>query len=243
MMDAYLDQLLDELVAAEPREQWSDVRARARRPRRRYTAVVAAVAVLVLAPATWAAVNAFEGTPAPRSIKQSFVEWNANAVLIARNGFRKHAPKAIASKAHGVIQVQTADGPLDLWAAPARGGGACYFIGWQSELRKTHAFGESSCVPAAKKRSARIVNVSWGGDYLHRSYEVLEGYAYGAARTVRVALADGRTKTLPVVEGFFLGVARRGAESLRSHRGIRVVSITARDAHGKVVGRWRLQER
>ena len=62
MMDAHLDQLLDELVPVEPREQWNDVLRRARRSRRRYFAVVAAVAVLVLAPAAWAAVNAFEGS-------------------------------------------------------------------------------------------------------------------------------------------------------------------------------------
>lgn len=52
--DAYLDGLLNELVVTEPREAWSDVVARARRSRRRYLAVVAAIATLVLAPSAWA---------------------------------------------------------------------------------------------------------------------------------------------------------------------------------------------
>jgi len=52
--DAYLDGLLDELVVTEPREAWCDVVARARRSRRRYVTVVAAIATLVVAPSAWA---------------------------------------------------------------------------------------------------------------------------------------------------------------------------------------------
>ena len=135
MTDAYLDSLLDELVTAGPHERWSDVLGRARRSRRRYTAVVAAIAALVLVPATWAAVDAFEGTPAPQSIQQNFVEWNATAVQIGESGFRTAAPRADASKAHGVLQLQTNDGPLDMWGAPeSTGKGTCWFVGWDSEM-------------------------------------------------------------------------------------------------------------
>ena len=237
-MDAHLDGLLDELVTAEPRERWNDVLGRARRARRRYVAVVAAVAALVLAPAAWAITRAFEGKPAPPSIKSVFKESNKMAATFAK-ALGRRQPKAIASKAHGVIQVQTAEGPLDLWAAPASGGGTCYFVGWQSDVHQTRALGESSCIPGSvehTRSAAHSLSISWGGDYVHRAYEVVNGYAFRGATSVRFRLSDGRTRTLPVVEGLFLGVIRRSANSLRSHRGIRVVSATARDRRGHVVG-------
>lgn len=53
-MDAYLDELLDKLVAAEPREAWNDVLHRARRTHRLYVGAAAGVGALVLAPAGWA---------------------------------------------------------------------------------------------------------------------------------------------------------------------------------------------
>jgi hypothetical protein len=238
MTDVYLDDLLDELVAAEPRDRWNDVLRRARRARRRYVAAVASIAALVVVPAAWAISHAFEGKPAPQSIKSAFQESNKMATMFAK-ALGRRQPRAIASKAHGVIQVQTADGALDLWAAPATGGGTCYFDGWESDVHKTSAFGESSCIPGSAERTrsaAHSLNISWGGDYAHREYEVLKGYAFRGATTVRLRLSDGRTKTLPVVEGLFLGAIRRGENSLRSHRGIRVVSATARNARGHVVG-------
>lgn len=244
MTDAYLDRLLDELVGTEPRETWSDVVARARRRRRRYVAVVAVVAVLVLAPAAWAITQAFEGKPAPQSIKSAFRDANTMNAMIAKVLGRRQ-PKAIASKAHGVIQVETADGPLDLWAAPASDGGTCYFIGWQSEVHETNASGSSSCVPGtARANNARSsafnLAVSWGGDYKHRNYTVVEGYAYGGATTVRIARSDGSTMTLPVVEGLFLGALRQSTHwRLRP----KIVSVVSHDAQGHVVGYLRVPPR
>jgi hypothetical protein len=94
----------------------------------------------------------------------------------------RRQPKAIVSKTHGVIQVQTADGPLDLWAAPATDGGTCCFVGWQSDLHKTQAAGNSSCAPATaslsnKGSSAHSLDLSTWGDYQHRNYNIIQGYA------------------------------------------------------------------
>jgi hypothetical protein len=244
MMDAHLDNLLDELVTAAPRERWNDVLARARRSRRRYFAAVVTGAALVLAPAAWAITQAFEGKPAPQSIKSEFRFGNRMKAKIDKVLGRKE-PKAIASKAHGVIQVQTADGPLDLWAAPASDGGTCYFVGWQSDLRETRAAGTSSCAPATADRDNALgplhnLEVSWGGDYKHRNYRVVDGYAYGGATTVRITMSDGSTKTLPVVEGLFLGALH---QSLHWRLRPRLVSVVTRDAHGHVVGSLRLPQR
>lgn len=245
MMDAHLDNLLDELVTAEPRERWNDALARARRSRRRYVAAVVTGAALVIVPAAWAITQAFEGKPAPQSIKSEFRFGNRMKAKIDMVLGRKE-PKAIASKAHGVIQVQTADGPIDLWAAPASDGGTCYFVGWESELRKTRAGGTSTCVPATAKRSnaqsfgEHNLEFEWWGDYLHRNYRVANGYAYGRATTVRVNLSDGSSKTLPVVEGLFLGAVH---QSLHWRLRPKLVSVVTRDAHGHVVGYLKLPPR
>jgi hypothetical protein len=231
MNDAYLDGLLDELVTPRPRDRWNDVLVRAGRSRRRYAAIVAAVAVLVLAPATWAAVNAFEGTPAPQSIQQNFLQWDAQAAArqyaLAQAGFTAKVPQAVADKAHGVLQLQTGDGPLDMWAAPATDRGTCYFIGWESDLsRPAGAYGYGGCAPATPQNGD---DITWGEVNLpptHPNYWVLSGYVYGDAATVDVVLADGRTTTLPVVEGLFMAAFDSQEK---------IASLTAHDAAGSVV--------
>lgn len=234
MTDAYLDGLLDELVTAEPREQWYDVRGRARRSRRRYAAVVATLAVLVLTPATWAAVNAFEGTPAPQSVVQNFLQWDARAAALsaaqARAGFAAHVPTADASKAHGVLQLQTGDGPLDLWAAPGTDGGTCWFIGWESDLNRPYgAYGFGGCAPQTPTDGRKI---SWGEvnlPPLHPNYWILNGYVYGDASTVEVTLSNGESTTLPLVERLFIAAFDSDTK---------IASFTARDDAGQVVASW-----
>jgi hypothetical protein len=153
---------------------------------------------------------------------------------IAKTLGRKE-PKAIASKAHGVIQVQTGDGPIHLWAAPATDGGTCYLIAWQSGLGAA----SSSCVPATAANAhggPRNLDFGWGGDYAHRNYNIINGYAYGGATTIQVRLSNGKTKTLPVVEGLFLGALHQSTHwRLRP----KIVSVIAHNAHGQVVGSWR----
>jgi hypothetical protein len=230
MTDVHLDGLLDELVPTESWEAWNDVLVRARRARRRYAAVVAAVAALVLAPATWAAVNAFEGTPAPRAIKQTFVREDATAAtmqaLLAQAGFTKKVPRADASEAHGVLRLQTSDGPLDMWAAPERNGsGSCWLVGWESDLHENNAGGLSSCAPAGKQ-AIDLINYN---DAHHPAYLVVAGSVTGQERTLDLTLTDGRTATLPVAEHLFVGALPHG-----SH----VASIVGRDANGHEVATW-----
>jgi hypothetical protein len=232
-MDAYLDCLLDELVTAEGREAWQDVLARARRSRRRYVAVVMVVAALALAPTAWGIAQAFEGKPAPPSVKSDLRFSNKMRAEIAKTLGRKE-PKAIVSKAHGVIQVQTADGPIDLWAAPATDGGTCYLIAWESGLGAR----SSGCVPATAalanaQGGPHNLEFSSGGDYAHRNYNVVNGYAYRGATTVRVTLSNGKTQTLPVIEGLFLGALHQSTHwRLRP----KIVSVIAHNSHGGVVG-------
>ncbi len=223
----------------EAEADWDGVLRRAGVRSRRYVVALALAAALVLAPAAWAITRAFEGTPAPPSVKSNFQLSNEMAAKFPKTFGRKF-PKAIVSKAYGVIQVKTADGPLDLWAAPARGGGTCDFVGWQSDLNHAHAAGGGTCYPATAKlnnaqSSSSAHNLDFGtwGDYKHRNYKIVNGYAYGAATTVRVTLSNGHTKTLPVVEHLFLGALHQSTHwRLRP----KIVSVTTRNAHGQIVG-------
>jgi hypothetical protein len=229
-MDAHLDGLLDELVTTEPREAWSDVLRRARRTRRRYTALAAAVAVFVLAPATWAAVDAFEGTPAPQSIHQTFLQWDAQAAAMeaaqAQDGFSRDVPRADANKAHGVLQLQTTDGPLDMWAAPeSDGNGTCWFVGWESDMQADNAQGSGSCTEPDNSG----IDPGWEWGAPHPTYTILDGSVTGDETTLDVTLTDGETTTLPVVEHLFLAALPRGSKP---------ASITGRDAQGNVVETW-----
>ncbi len=226
MMDAYLDGLLDELVPAEPREQWSDVLGRARRSRRRYTAVVAAVCALVLAPAAWAITNAFEGTPAPPDVSNDFTNLNTMADLAVQQGIAAKWPHADVSQAHGVVEIQTADGPEDLWAAPSDRGGQCYFIDWASDPPgqdgSKYGFGgcEQSPAPASK--------IGFGDVWVagHPDVRTFYGSVYVNAATIQVSLDDGSTLTAPVVEHLFVGSFPQGAKADR---------VRAFDAAGNVV--------
>ncbi len=229
MSESYLDGLLDELVRVDARESWDDVLRRARRAQRRYVAVVVTIAVLVLAPATWAAVKAFEGTPAPPSIKKDFVLMNRSILqspaVVA--GIQAQTPEAVVSKAHGVLQVQTPYGPLDLWAAPEVGGkGKCWFTIWERGNKRGSFEGTCSnpSIPAPP------IDISPGWDAYHPSVTKIEGSVTGPETTLEVKLTDGATTTLPVVEHLVLGVVPQPGPHLPG-----VVSVTGRDASGKVV--------
>lgn len=230
MMDAYLDGLLDELVPAEEREAWDDVLRRARRSRRRYSALVAVVGALVLAPAAWAAVNAFEGTPAPQPIQHTFIEGDAATEAMnayaAQSGFTRDVPLADASRAHGVIRLQTSDGPLDMWAAPAlNGNGTCWFVDWESDIHGDNVLGGGSCTQAD---DSAIEPTTWSAAS-HPAYTVLQGSVTGPETTLDVTLTDGSMTTLPVVEHLFLGALPHGSQ---------LSSITGLDTAGNVVAAW-----
>src|SRR5262249_11694296 len=147
LMDAYLDHLLDELVAVEAPQAWQDVLDRARRSRRRYVAAVAVVAALILAPAAWAITQAFEGKPAPPSVTPFFRASNRMRAQMA-NALGRKEPKGMVSKAHGVIQVKTLDGLIDLWAAPAQGGGTCQLVAWEPNPSHPQGAASGGCYAA-----------------------------------------------------------------------------------------------
>ena len=209
MTEAYLDDLLDGLVPPPVvRADWADVLGRARRTRRRYALVAAFAATLVIVPTALAfggrLANWFHGKPAPASIRQNFVEFNADmqkmAAAAAKSGFVRKAPQAIVARAHGVLALRTADGPVYLWAAPRRGGGIC----WLVQLVAAKGRGGLSTCDEAWPVHQRLTFETFG-TIVYPSEQFIFGRALGGAASVVVDLSNGEKTKLPVVEGLFVG--------------------------------------
>ena len=199
-----IENALDELVPEfEPRAGgWNDVLHRARRTRRRYGLVAVAVAGLLVAPAALGLRALFQGTPAPPAVRTVFAD------QFTRRGFASRYPQADVKQAHGVLEVQTPDGPEDLWAAPNSEGGQCWFIDWANDPPGPDGrqFGFGGCYPVSVAE-----DIDWGAVWVpaHATALTLWGHLRAAATRVEVDLASGSTLHLPVVENFFLASLSR----------------------------------
>lgn len=234
MSDAYLSDLLDGLVTADPPPAWDDVLGRARRSRRRYGLIAVAVATLVVAPATWAVTNVFEGSTPPESIS-GFAQKGNELTLQAKAAFLKQAADlatADVSKLRGVMQVHTPYGPLDLWAAPSDNGGVCAYLAFEPDLRAgANGNADGSCwSPPLRFYVAGLESPS-----SDPSLGIADGYtSIPDAATATVTLSDGQSATSPVVEGFYLATFEQlpGEQRFGGEGGPAIVSTTIDDANG-----------
>ena len=195
-------------------------------------ALAVAVAALVLVPTGVAfggkLASLFEGTPAPPDISTSFGTFNQMADLSVQQGFADRWPQVDVSKAHGVIEIETPDGPQDLWAAPSDQGGNCYFIDWVDDPSSaTGKLGIGGCDPSP----APVSKINWGQVWFrpHPDLVTVWGSVFVDATTVKVVLESGSVLTLPIVERLFLGSLAKGEK---------VVKVTALDTSGKAVAGW-----
>jgi hypothetical protein len=234
MSDARIDDLLDELVApfeARP-EGWADVVRRVHHTRRRYVLVGVALVALVLVPAAVALrgeiSDLFTGTPAPPAVSTSFEANNRIADMALRRGFGDRYPHADVARAHGVLEVQTSDGPLDLWVAPNDQGGNCWWVDFAGDPEGPdgkYGFGGCDTPDAAAIEPAMV----WVAP--HPDLVTLWGRVHVPADRVVVELQDGSSSTLPVVEGGFLASFPQGSLLER---------VTAYDGDEQVAS-WRAQ--
>ncbi len=132
-----------------------------------------------------------------------------------RDGFAAKFPHVDVSKAHGVVQTQTPDGPEELWAAPNDQSGLCWFINFANDASGPNgAYGGGNCDSTTPPAS----NVTFGDFWQlpHPSLLTVDGRVYVDAVTVQLMLADGSTTSLPVVEGLFLGSLDKVKKSHKS---------------------------
>jgi hypothetical protein len=197
---------------------------------RRRLWVAVAFAALVLVPTAVAVrgqiVDFFQGTPAPPAISASLEMNNKRADLPTRDGFALRFPHADVSKAHGVIQIETAEGPEDLWAAPNDEGGQCYFIDFAND--KPGPGGQYGFGGCDTPEGINASKINFGDVWVlpHPSVKTAYGRVYVDAARVELMLDDGSTRSLPVVEGFFLASLAKTDT---------VTRVTAYDAGGNEV--------
>ena len=211
---------------------------RVRRPGRPIVGVAVAVASLAGAGVAIAAgFGAFEGTPAPPEISASFRQLNRIPDQATQQGFAQRFPQADVSKAHGVIEIQTADGPEDLWAAPDDQGGQCIFIDWADDPAEQDGtqYGFGGCPPT----STEPIDVPGGPVWVvgHPHLMTVFGSVSVDAASVQITLQDGSTKTLPVIEHMFLGSLDEPA----GQTGIgdtRIEKVAAFDADRNQIAEW-----
>lgn len=226
MTEWLIDDLLDELhprVAELP--DWRAIERAAARTRRLRRGMAVVVVALAAVPAAVAVSRVFEGTPAPPQISTSFARGNAVADLSVQRGFALGTPRADVAQARGVLEIATADGPLDLWAAPNDAGGRCWFVDFADDpAGPDGANGFGGCDDPARSRAPIVWGAAW--TYSHPSLLTVYGLVRVPAERVELSYADGTTKALPVVQGFFLDAV--GSDT-------KVDRIVARDAAGLTV--------
>lgn len=227
MSDALIDDLLDEYVPAiRQLPQWEAVLRRARRPRRR-AAVVASLAAAVLLPTGIGLADGwFTGKPAPPEVRQRFREFDASLQAMqaadAKRGLREQEPIAIANKAYGVLELDTPDGPVYLWAAPERGSaGLCSVL--QVYVKPRPAPLELTGCDA---HTRPMLEAGVYGGAAFPSGNFVQGRARGGAASVLVELSNGERLRLPVRRTFFLGHIPKHTHPVRT---------TSFDAAGRMV--------
>jgi hypothetical protein len=227
------DRLDRALPASAGGPDWNDVGRRAAAKARRRAAGVTLVAVLALAvvgvSTAWA-VGAFRGTPAPQGLQTMFSQEDENRVAEVLGVFKQ--PGVDAARAHGVIQLRTAAGPLRLWAAPVRGGAHCSFIELGDRPSNSPPLGVTTCENEVPPASAPAIEA--GVDPLppgleRPSIRALHGWIrLGQAGTLFARLSDGSVERIPVVEHYFLFAVPDGK---------RVSLLTFRGPEGRAVAR------
>jgi hypothetical protein len=217
---------------------WLAVRRRARRRGRR-AALIAAVlvaAALLVAPAfgIGRVLDLIQGRPAPPGVKTTFAASNTlREQLLAHEGaagrqLRDRYSRVIPSEARGVAAIESADGPIYLWAAPTEDGGQCWLIqaGGDPATGRPHGFG--SCDDPDRTGAIRPSGPAWTIE--RPSIAIMHVRIYDDAITrVQIEFEDAADVSLPVVSGHALGTVSKEA---------RLQAIAGRSEDGEVVARW-----
>lgn len=217
-------------VTQQGRARPSRSRASNRQRSRRLAIAFAAAVVLVPSAVAFGGrlANLFQGAPPTPAVSTAYQRLNRLADEAVQKGFAAALPQADVSKIHGVIRIQTADGPVELWTAPNTDGGQCSFVDFTDDpATASGQLGNGTCDTATPPASRVTFSEFWTRS--HPSLLTVYGRVYADASSVEITLADGSKITLPVAEGFFLGSLDNG---------VSVTTVTAYDAAGKQAATW-----
>ena len=219
MTDKHVTDLLSQQVPsfdAEPSD-WMDVMRRVRAHRRRratLTVVIAAGFVLMLPPVGLAerVVDWFHGSPATPEVRKA-IERPAEVPQPVFELLREQ-PGVDASRASGVLEIETSRGPIRLWSAPREDGGACAFI--EVGVLQGRAVGSEACHPPIRNERVHIsadlrpIDVQMEKNGL--IFALVFGWKPGI--DVEIAWSDGSRSRLPVTDGYALAEVKAGVNPI-----------------------------
>jgi hypothetical protein len=184
--------------------------------------ILVAVAVLAAAGATAAGatglgdrvIDFVAGEPAPPPVQRQLGLMSRHKSVVP--WFEQQpGSEAIASKARGVLAIETSVGPVYLWMAPTRGGGFCHMIDIEANSRPDGSpAGGGGCSPHPQPPDEPFVlGPNHRKTLTRRGYlRLLEGRVGPHVASVEVRFVGGERVTLRPAEGFFLRELAEGED-------------------------------
>jgi hypothetical protein len=221
----------------------TEPRRRSSRPKRRdaLVAVTAAalLAALLVAPALGLGdrlLDLFERPPAPAEVQTHFavsdVLRRQHLAYAEAAGHELHDrfSRVVAGEARGVAAVESADGPIYLWAAPTEDGRQCWLIQAGAATATGRPYGSGSC-DGTEAASGIRPGTLWTAE--RPSVKIVHARVYDDAITrVEIVIEGGPGVSLPVVAGHALGTVAKDA---------RVVAFVGRNENADEVTRTTLR--
>ena len=231
MTDKQVAELLGQRVPpfdAEPAD-WMDVMRRVRVHRRRratLAVVIAAGLVLMLPPVGLAErlVDWFHGAPATPQVRRALERPEDVPQPVFE--LLREQPGVDASRASGVLEIETSRGPIRLWAAPREDGGACAFI--EVGVLQGRAVGSEACHPPIRSDRVQISADLRPIDLRMEENGLVFALVFGwkPGIDVEIAWSDGSRSRLPVTDGYALAEVKADLDPIAASaiRGKRVLS-------------------
>lgn len=234
MIDERVTAVLDESVPTfdEEAANWDDVVRRVRRQRRRRATVgigvFAGLVLLAVPPAGLGErlVDWFRGAPATPEVRRAIESTNVPPPVFE---LLRKQPEVDASKARGVLALQTSRGQVRLWSAPRDDGGACAFI--EVGVRDGRAVGSTACHPPLRPREVVISADLRPIDLELQENRLVFAMVFGWKPGIEVVItwSDRSRSRLPVTDGYALTEVKEKAEPVEAYavRGEAILSAQA----------------
>jgi hypothetical protein len=217
---------------------WLAVRRRAGRRRRRAALAVVAVAaaVVLVTPAFGIGgrlLDLVQGSPAPPEVQTYFAGHDetrrklyAHAAAAGHALHERFSP-VVAGEARGIVAIESADGPIYLWAAPTEDGRQCWLI--QAGAASGLPSGLGSC-DEADAPTGITPGLFWTDQ--RPSVRIVHARIHdGAIARVDLEVEGEPDRSLPVLSGHVLATVPKDAH---------VEALVGRSADGDVVERFQL---